>query len=60
MFMTNKEMEKSIDDLELQVDSLMEQMSRIERLLTQIQGGLVAMKWLGAILGVLLALWEII
>ncbi len=56
----SKQAEKRFEDIELQVESLMEQQCRIERLLTRIEGGITAMKWLGAILGVLFTLWEII
>jgi hypothetical protein len=57
---TNKEVQSRIEDIELQVESLMEQHMRMERLLTRIEGGMTAMKWLGAILGILFTLWEII
>lgn len=56
----SKQVEKRLEDIELQVESLMEQQCKIERLLTRIEGGVTAMKWLGAILGVLFTLWEII
>ena len=57
---TNKEVQSRIEDIELQVESLMEQHMRMERLLTRIEGGITAMKWLGAVLGILFTLWEII
>ncbi len=57
---TNKEVQSRIEDIELQVESVMEQHMRMERLLTRIEGGMTAMKWLGAILGILFTLWEII
>ncbi len=57
---TNKNLERRLEDIELQVESLMEQHMRMERLLTRIEGGMTAMKWLGAILGILFTLWEII
>ena len=57
---TNKNLEMRIEDIELQVESLMEQQIRMDRLLTRIEGGMTAMKWLGAILGILFTLWEVI
>lgn len=57
---TNKELQERIEDLELQTESLMEQHVRMERLLTRIEGGMTAMKWLGAILGIIFTLWELI
>ena len=55
-----KQLEKRLEDIELQVESLMEQQCRIERLLTRVEGGITAMKWLGAILGIIFTIWEII
>lgn len=52
--------EKRLEDIELQVESLMEQQCRMEKLLNKIDGGLTAMKWLAAIIGVLITLWEIV
>jgi len=57
---TNKNLERRLEDIELQVESLMEQQIRMDRLLTRIEGGMTAMKWLGAILGILFTLWEVI
>jgi chaperonin cofactor prefoldin len=57
---TNKNLEMRIEDIELQVESLMEQQIRMDRLLTRIEGGMTAMKWLGAILGIVFTLWEVI
>jgi chaperonin cofactor prefoldin len=56
----SKNLERRLEDIELQVESLMEQQIRTDRLLTRIEGGLTAMKWLGAILGVIFTIWEII
>ncbi len=56
----SNEQKKRIEDLEFQMESVLEQLSRLERLLNQIQGGLTACKWLAAVLGVILAIWEII
>jgi chaperonin cofactor prefoldin len=56
----NKNLERRLEDIELQVESLMEQQIRMDRLLTRIEGGMTAMKWLGAILGIVFTLWEVI
>lgn len=57
---TTSEQKKRVEDLEFQMESVLEQLSRLERLLSQIQGGLTACKWLAAILGVMIAIWEIL
>ena len=56
----SSEMKKRMEDVEFQMESVLEQLSRLERLMQNIQGGLTAMKWLAAVLGVILAIWEII
>jgi len=56
----SKQIERRLEDIELQVESLMEQQCKTTNLLIRIEGGLTAMKWFGAILGAVLAIWEII
>jgi len=57
--MTN-DMKKRIEDLEFQVESIMEQQCKTNNLLIRIEGGITAMKWLGAVMAAVLAIWEII
>jgi hypothetical protein len=56
----SSEHKKRIEDLEFQMESVMEQFAKTDKLLTQIHGGITALKWLAAVLGALLAIWEII
>jgi len=52
--------DRRLEDLELQVDSLMEQGARTERLMQHINGGLTTLKWAGAGAAGLLAILELI
>ena len=52
--------ERRLDDLELQMEALMEQHTRTDRMLLQIHGALTAFKWVGAGAAGLYAILELI
>ena len=56
--MTMKDLEQRMDIIEEQLQAVLQKQREMQILMTKIEGGIVALKWTGAVVGFLLGFGE--